>query len=177
MTSPSALHSKATPNWGTPQLVIQKSRELLGGEIILDPATSEGFNREVGARHIWTQETNGLAQSWYFGNGTTVFLNHPGGLTREFWRKLMEEMALGHVAKAVWIGFSVEQLCQLADESPSPLDFSTCILRKRLSFIRDDGFKGSPSHGNYITAIGCDHAEFERLFSDLGKITRGDLAT
>jgi hypothetical protein len=32
----------------------------------------------------------------------------------------------------------------------------------------------SPSHGNYLTAIGCDREEFEKLFSKYGKIYHGN---
>jgi hypothetical protein len=125
-----------------------------------------------------------------------------------------------NIEKAFWVGFSVEQLCTLASEDWHPLDFSTVVLRKRLSFneqidkpilgpwnqqndgntvlvdVKDPvsgnkiqqlrtivGYeppkieKGdSPSHGNYLTAFGCDKAEFEKLFSEYGKISHGVLS-
>lgn len=140
------------------------------GEIHLDPATSPEFNQLVQALLIYTEQDNGLSLAW----GGHVFLNPPGGLVTAFWNKLCDEYRSGNIQKAFWVGFSVEQLCTLADELDHPADFDMCILRKRLIFNREDLSPGeSPSHGNYIAAIGCDPREFERLFSSLGKVTHG----
>jgi hypothetical protein len=171
MSTPKALHSAATPKWGTPPEIIELAR-LLMGYIHLDPASSEEFNYYVRALMIYTELSNGLApESEWSGN---VFLNPPGGLVKEFWDRLVKEYESGNIQKAVWIGFSVEQLCTLADKERHPMDYSICVLRKRLSFTREDlTTGGSPSHGNYICALGCDPKEFERLFGHLGKITHG----
>lgn len=215
MPSPKALHSKKTPKWGTPTEMIEAARELMG-EIHLDPASSEEFNYYVKALMIYTEKTNGLAPECEWGGN--VFCNPPGGLVNEFWRKLTEGLKNGTIDKAFWVGFSVEQLCTLADEEFHPMDYSTCILRKRLSFNQQidtpitrpcqnankpeyplilmkgqDGteylheiigweppkiVKGdSPSHGNYVTAMGCDRVLFEKLFKDRGKIYHGSLVT
>jgi hypothetical protein len=171
MTSPNALHSAKTPKWGTPKDVIEAARELLG-YIHLDPGSSDEFNTLVKALMIYTEQTNGLAQEWY-GN---VFCNPPGGLVNEFWRKLSTSWLAGTVPKAFWVGFSVEQLCTLASEMLHPLVFSKCILRKRLSFNHENLTPGKgPSHGNYVTAIGCDPREFERIWGSKGKISHGKL--
>jgi hypothetical protein len=145
------------------------------GIIHLDPASSEEFNFYVKAFMIYTEQSNGvLPECEWAGN---VFLNPPGGLVKEFWQKLIKEYNSGRVSRAVWVGFSVEQLCTLADEPYHPADYSICYLRKRLNFVREDlSVGGSPSHGNYISAIGCDPAEFERLFGHLGKIVHGKKA-
>lgn len=209
MPTPKALHSKKTPRWGTPQWVIEAARTLMGG-IHLDPGSSEEFNAYVKALMIYTQRDNGLApECAWAGN---VFCNPPGGLVNEFWNKLCTSYVNKDVEKAFWVGFSVEQLCTLAGEQYHPMDFSTVILRKRLSFnqqitqptgryetqkvydmdgvyvgdtqvlIPDGGTieviepGDSPSHGNYLTAMGCDRAEFEKLFSHLGKIYHGKMA-
>ncbi len=171
MTTPVALHSSKSPKWGTPEHIVELARKV--GYIHLDAASSPEFNTIIQALMIYTELDNGLAQEW---NGN-IFLNPPGGLVIEFWDKLMQEIQAGRVTKAFWIGFSVEQLCIMADKELHPLDFSTCILRKRLNFNKEDLSPGSsPSHGNYLTAIGCDPKEFEKLFSSLGKISHGKLA-
>jgi hypothetical protein len=173
MPSPSALHSKKTPKWGSPSLIVEPARELLDGQIMLDPASSPEFNEIVKALMIYTEHDNGLILPWA-GN---VFINPPGGLVKEFWERLIQFVQSGEVEKAVWIGFSVEQLCLLADQEWHPLDFSTCILRKRLAFTQEDGTSGgSPSHGNYVTGLGVDRATFDKLFNHLGHITHGSLA-
>lgn len=203
MPTPKALHSAKTPRWGTPQWVIELARTLMGG-IHLDPASSEEFNAYVKALLIYTQRDNGLAPECVWGGN--VFCNPPGGLVNEFWNKLCKSYKDKDVDRAFWVGFSVEQLCTLASEDWHPLDFSTVILRKRLNFnqqktiltghfdptrVDDEGNAlffadggsveeikqgNSPSHGNYLTAIGCDRAEFEKLFSQYGKISHGVLS-
>lgn len=170
--TPNALHSKKTPNWGTPQRMIDLGRKLLDDKIDLDPASSELFNSLVKADAIYTAETNGLAQIW----AGHVFLNPPGGLVKDFWVKLMQSIQAGYVPKAFWVGFSVEQLCTLADLEFHPLDFSTCILRKRLCFTSADlNTGGAPSHGNYVTGLGVDRDLFDKLFAEHGKIVHGPL--
>lgn len=132
MPTPKALHSKKTPKWGTPEKTIEIGRKLLDGRIDLDPASSEEFNAYVRAMMIYTERDNGLApECEWAGN---VFCNPPGGLVNEFWRKLCEGIKSGAIPKAFWVGFSVEQLCTLAGEEFHPLDFSFCVLRKRLAF-------------------------------------------
>lgn len=198
MPSPKALHSHNSPKWGTPQWVIELARELLG-YIHLDPASSEEFNIYVKALMIYTEDHNGLLpECEWAGN---VFLNPPGGLVNEFWQKLCRAYIEDKtVTKAFWVGFSVEQLCTLADQKYHPGDFSTVILRKRLSFNQElsgpeiilDVATGqtlvthpppriakgnSPSHGNYLTALGCDPALFEKLFKPYGKIIHGIYST
>lgn len=200
MPTPKALHSKSTPKWGSTLWVIEAARRLLG-YIHLDPASSEEFNCFVKALMIYTERDDGLAPEceWH-GN---VFLNPPGGLVTEFWNKLCKAIIKDKtVEKAFWVGFSVEQLCTLASEEFHPMDFSTCILRKRLAFQKEYsepiyqeitvmgeteqvvvGHKPpviipgeNPSHGNYVTALGCDPVEFERIFGPHGKIYHGKLS-
>lgn len=140
---------------------------------MLDPASSPEFNQLVRAWMIYTEQDNGLIQPW-LGN---VMCNPPGGKVRKFWERLLHHINTGDVEKAVWIGFSVEQLCQLTRSEFHPLDFSTCILRSRLPFNTEALIPGeSPSHGNYVTGIGVDRATFDRLFLPQGKVIHGVLA-
>jgi len=167
-----ARHSKATVRWGTPEDIIARERRVFGGQIDLDPCTEAAFEHVVGATHNYSlidRGQDGLALPW-FGR---VHCNPPGGLIPEFWRK-----ALGSDAtQVIWVGFSIEQLGILADEEAHPLDFSCCILRKRLGFRRHDGFEGAPSHANFICGINVSHAAFSIEFGPLGKVTAGRLAT
>ena len=175
MSTPNALHSAKTPRWGTPAWLIELARKLLG-YIHLDPASSIEFNFLVKALMVYTEKDNGLApECLWAGN---IFLNPPGGLVLEFWNKLCKSYLVDKSVDAgFWVGFSVEQLCTLASETYHPSDFSMCVLRKRLNFNREDLQSGqSPSHGNYICAMGVDHAEFEKLFAPYGKVTRGKLS-
>jgi hypothetical protein len=173
MPTPKALHSKATPKWGTPPHIIEAARQLLQGTIHLDPASSPEFNQLVQALLIYTEHDNGLNQPW----GGNVFLNPPGGLVTDFWEKLSHLVATGEVERAFWVGFSVEQLCTLASSEFHPLDFSTCILRKRLAFNTEALTKGgAPAHGNYVTGLNVDRDLFDRLFRSQGRVVHGVLA-
>ncbi len=159
--------------WGSPSEIVEIARTLMGG-IDLDPCSDSHFNKTVVADEYYSldgREEDGLKLPW---NGR-VFVNPPGGLVGEFWDKLMSATDSEEVKKFVWVGFSVEQLCLLADRSEVPLDWHTCILRKRLKFTRRDGFTGSPSHGNYITAGGVRWTAFRAAFAGLGSVHRGTI--
>jgi hypothetical protein len=189
MSTPSALHSKKTPKWGTPEEIGLLARVALGGEIHLDPASSPEFNQRIGAIKIITEAQNGLTTPWSLVPGDldplpgeipplSVFLNPPGGLVKEFWARLVQHYCEGLIHNAIWIGFSVEQLCILQDIELYPMDFRTVILRKRLAFTQENGTPGgSPSHGNYITGLGIGEKSFAECFGDLGRIVAGAYAT
>ena len=171
-----AQHSKKEVRWGTPIDIIERARRVMGS-IDLDPCSSNAFNEVVRADKIYSLDDrgeDGLKLPWT-GN---VFVNPPGGLVKEFWRKTLQEDRTCNSWPAVswnqliWIGFSLEQLAILANENWHPMDFSICILRKRLSFNRFDGYKGSPTHSNYIAGLKVDHTNFKREFRDLGRIYR-----
>jgi hypothetical protein len=168
-----ARHSKATPRWGTPPEYIAMARAALGGRIDLDPMSEPRFNTIVGAERIYTKGDDGLARSW---RAETMLINPAGGLVVQAWRKLIEEMEVAHVSRAVWIGFSVEQLNLLADESRHPHDFSLLTCRKRISFVRHDGYTGAPGHANYVVGLGIAVDDFERAFAGRGRFDHGALA-
>ena len=164
---PNAQHSAKTPKWGTPADIVERARRVMG-RIDLDPCSSNYFQQTVQASKYYSLDDrgeNGLELPW----DGRVFCNPPGGLVREFWKKAI----LSFPEQLVWVGFSLEQLALLvSDQIPHPLDFITCIPRKRIRFTRHDGYSGSPSHSNYITGIGVDYDKFVSEFSDLGKVLR-----
>ena len=145
------------------------------GGIDLDPFSESVFQTVVEADSYYSlteRGEDGILLPW----AEKTHVNHPGGLTKESWRKLLDEIKIGRVEKAVWVGFNMNQLCLLAEEEFHPLDFSTVLFRKRRKFVRHDGYSGSPSQDGYTTVIGCTKAEFEREFSGLGKIIHGEQA-
>lgn len=178
---PSARHSKETPEWYTPGDYVRAARQCMGG-IDLDPASCPEANKVVQARHIYTARNSGLLNPW---NGR-VFINPPGGLVKEFWRKLINEYATDDVTEFVWIGYSIEQLQTLQcldDGTVSPLDpaFALCIPRRRIAFVesaararvrRSLGKQraSSPSHANYIAYGGENPDAFRVEFRAFGAI-------
>lgn len=174
-----ARHSCDSPEWYTPSPYVEAAREVMG-LIDLDPASHAEANLTVKADRFFTAENNGLIQPWY---GRGVFLNPPGGLVAEFWRKFIIEK----FDQGIWIGYSLEQLqtLQCIGAVCSPMDFPICITKKRIAFVENEAkraarieklkalgknpnAKSSPSHSNYITYIGPNVETFERVFSKFG---------
>ncbi len=166
--SPKALHSAHNPSWGTPEFLLTRARDCLGGSLDLDPCSSPKHNERVRATRFYDEADDGLTRPWR----GRVLVNPPGRKVRQFWTKLLGEVQAAAVTNeplsAIWVGFSLAQLAWLQE----PLEYPTCILRKRVAFVREDGQVGhSPSHHNYVTAIGIAPTAFQRAFGALGVIT------
>lgn len=168
-----ARHSKKTNKWGTPSEYVWLSRVALGGSIELDPMSSTAFNETVKAERIYTEEDSCFSHIW---QAKRMFINPAGGLVKEAWKKTVAEYMSGNVLKVIWVGFSVEQLNLLADETAHPLDFSYLLTRKRISFIRHDGYEGAPGHANYVVGLGIPHDFFASVFRQKGRVGCGHLS-
>jgi hypothetical protein len=181
-----ARHTCDSPEWYTPSPFVEAAREVMGG-IDLDPASHEEANGTVKAARYFTAKDDGLQQPWI----GRVFLNPPGGLVAEFWRKLMRErsVVVHPVAEAIWIGYSLEQLqtLQCIGAKHTPLDFSMCVPERRIAFVENEAKraariekliaagkkpnqKSQPSHANYITYLGSHAETFQRVFSRFGQV-------
>jgi hypothetical protein len=175
-----ARHSHDSAEWYTPSLVVEAARTLMGG-IDLDPASHEEANRTVKATRYFTEADNGLLRPWT----GRVFVNPPGGLVPEFWRKWLYE----DFTEGVWVGFSVEQLQTLQCTTFSPIMYPMCIPRRRIAFIENEAMKvkriakllakgkkpnekSQPSHANYIVYRGSQPQRFLEVFSQLGHCRR-----
>jgi hypothetical protein len=177
----SGRHSMDSPEWYTPAPIVEAARRVLG-VIDLDPASHEEANRTIQATTFYTEQDNGLAQEWE----GRVFLNPPGGLVGEFWKKLITSKG---VPEAIWIGYSLEQLqtLQCVGAGMTPLDWTMCVTRKRIAFVENEAKKAarmakliaagkkpnaasSPSHSNYITYIGYRPEVFSVEFSRFGQV-------
>lgn len=171
-------HSKAQPNWETPQEDIEYARKALGGKIDLDPFSCATGNARVKATRYFTPEDDGFKQPWI---GPNLFINHPGGTTKKSWKKLISEIratnAVSRIEKAIWIGFSVEQLCVLADMEIPPTEFSICFLRKRIHFIDPDDLTrpSRPGHANFVCGVGIERDVFEKVYKGMGSFTHGEM--
>lgn len=185
-TATAARHSCDSPEWYTPSPYVEAARAVMGG-IDLDPASHEEANRTVQAKKFYTEEDDGLSQSWT----GRVFLNPPGGLVVEFWWALMLAWRNQHITQAVWIGYSLEQLQTLQSSDvvdfPTPLDFAMCVPRRRIAFVENEAKKAariekmtaagkvpnqksSPSHANYITYLGDQPSKFVQVFGAFGQV-------
>lgn len=181
-------HTSGDNGWRTPGHILARVRRSFGKDIDLDPATSFEANVGVGARWVYTEAMNGLAQTW--GSETlqpTTYCNPPGGKypkghelggqskTALFWDKLMAELALGHIDQAIFMCFSISSLQVLQGHGSAPVtSFPMCIPAKRLAFIDPtDAERDGPSHANaivYVPGRTDRTAEFAQHFWDIGGI-------
>jgi hypothetical protein len=124
-----------TPEWYTPRPFVDAARLVLGA-IDLDPASNREANRIVRARRFYS--SRGELRPWR----GRIFINPPGGLVVEFWRRMMYEWAIGNLTAAIWIGYSIEQLQTLQgdvdDETPNPIEFPICVPRRRIPFVENE---------------------------------------
>ena len=188
-------HSSEQPNWQTPEIQLTAARIALGGTIDFDPWSCVSGNARVkanmwyGPDHPDPRQRDGFAM-WPMVS--TVFCNHPGGTTARAWARVTKELCdCGEASfeRAIWEGFSVEQLCTLGPKGASspftarymcgpfyPVDFSIVLLRQRVHYLDPDkpDRPSRPGHANYVLGIGTNPALFEIAYQARGQIIHGD---
>lgn len=127
--------SKPTDIRYTPRHIIEPVRRVLG-TIDLDPATSTLANQTVKAKHIFTEQDNGLDKTW-FGN---VWLNWPASKSRQFAEKLSIEKRLGRsqVKRAAVMLFNWDHSTQWFDHLNN-LDPVYVLFNYRVKFPDETG--------------------------------------
>ncbi len=175
-SSGSVFHSAESPEWYTPEWLIDLIRQTMG-DIDLDVASCEFANQYVKAKRFYTEADNGLIQPW---DGPRILCNPPGGLVKEFWIRWVTEYLAGHFKMGIWVGFNIQQLQTLQNiHTTSPLDFPFCIPNKRLKFYNPaiDEKKSRPAHANYILFSGPlrMYRTFHRVFTPIGKVVIPEL--
>lgn len=130
-----ARHSMDSPEWYTPSPIAEAAREVMGG-IDLDPASCAEANEIVRANRYYTEAENGLIQPWH----GRVFLNPPGGLVPDFWRKAVAEWEAQRLEQMIYIGYSLEQLQTLQNAHTlfTPMHFPMAVPAKRIAFVENE---------------------------------------
>jgi hypothetical protein len=149
----------------TPQPIIEAARETMR-YISLDPASSEAANERIGADAIFTKETSGLAQPFWWGN---VWMNHPFGRgENEKWiGKLTAEFNNGNVNQACCITFA-----STSEKWFQPLlQYPMCFLSPRTNYLLPDGtvYRGV-TKGSVVTYLGPNVDAFRKAFKQLGTV-------
>lgn len=138
-----ALLSAATVEHGTPEHIVELGREVLGGAIECDAASSAYWNRwVVKARAYFDEERSALSPEferlWTMVNGAPLYstfsINPPGGLVKEFWRFGTHRWLEG--SAVFWVGFSLEQMGYLSRAGLMWPGFRRAVLPKRLAFLQ-----------------------------------------
>jgi hypothetical protein len=168
--------SSKSNEWYTPAHIIELAREVLGS-IDLDPASSPEANETVKATSYCTAQEDGYSQPWGGKDDPiTVWLNPPYGKEEgeretnamRWSRKLIIEHDAGHVKAAILLvkaALGYEWFEQLW------YDYPTCLLRKRLSFVRPDGSDdGEAKHATALIYLGEDIDRFRSAFRSIGRV-------
>lgn len=181
-----AQHSSVTVEHYSPLELIEAARDVMGGDIHLDPATTYSVNKHnVKAHDYFTKDNDGLSRNWW----GCVWLNPPGGRVGNkssaaiWWNKLVTEYLEGRVQQAIFLGFSIEILATTQDfgEGRWIGDFPFCVPRARIDFLKEaePGVfveNNNPTHANVIVflppAMGADEAvwRFHEIFSKFGRV-------
>lgn len=136
--------SAATDEHGSPILVVEMGRIVLGG-IEFDPMTSDYWNfhtvkasryhteRDDCFKHVWRARTMIANPA-----GTVKVEGEPRGpsVPRLCWEKTIAHYTRGEVDSVFWVGYSLEQLPQFQDSPMHPLQFVTNVPASRLRFLR-----------------------------------------
>jgi hypothetical protein len=152
--------------WYTPPDYIDAVREVLGGKIDLDPASSPMAQGVVQAGKFYTIDDDGLAQDW----SGTVWLNPPfkSSLVKQFAEKLIAEHDSGDVPAAVMVTNSYTETSWW--HSLARASAAVCFTRGRIKFDSPHGEKAAPTNGQCFYYFGVERERFERRFSGFGLV-------
>lgn len=168
-----ALSSQSV-DWGTPTEVVAATRELFGGQITMDPASSKAFNERIGAVDWVGLPDNGLDIGWH----GRVLCNPPYGTNEHresntgIWlNKAIDEVLSGRAdAVLFWAPSHIGKIWL------SPVwEHLVCIFNERQLHVRPDGTTGDrPTHGNLAVLVALNPRDwfqpFRRAFDKFGPI-------
>lgn len=115
---PQAAHTAESSEWYTPPPFVESGRRYLGGRIDLDPASCDAAQRIVKAERHFTEQNDGLRQSW--SGAATIWLNPPSP-PAEWWDVLIRTIVARRLSvatgrdrrpliRAVFVAYSVQFL-------------------------------------------------------------------
>lgn len=152
--------------WYTPKPYIESAKRVMGS-IDLDPASCELANKNVQAEKYFTQEDNGLEQTW---NGN-VWMNPP------YAQPLISEFASAITQK--YFDGEINQACVLVNNATETGWFqemlevasAVCFVKGRIKFIDTKGNPGgAPLQGQAILYMGKKPDIFCEHFSQFGTV-------
>ena len=159
--------------WWTPEPIIAAARHALGGQIDLDPASTDQANKTVRAARFFTREQDGLSMPW----SGRVWLNPPFsvGVIGKFVSKLVAEPDV-----SAWCAL----LNNITETVAGQLFLSSahvvCFPASRLRFDGPDaaGKEGAPIMGqmvgaNFRVAPAEGIARFVEAFEPIGVVLPG----
>jgi len=157
----SGMRSSDSDAWFTPERILTPVRAILGA-IDLDPCSTEEAQRNVGARHYYTEADDGLSQPW--GPSESIYMNPPYGRTIGLWTdRLIRAYHSGEVEQA---------LALLPGRTDTdwftPLfAYPICFVHGRLTF---SGYTAGAPFPSVVVYFGAEARRFARVFEPLGAI-------
>jgi len=156
--------------YGTPRTFVEMARSVMGG-IELDPAScAEANTAFVKAKRFYSEEEDGLAQSW---ESETLFMNPPysGNGCYSFACKFAEECELGHIKHAIVLVNSAtgtRAFRHLFDNCDA-----MCFVNKRIQFIDPSGERSQTNNCKeqlFFYRGTRPKTGFMRAFSMIGRV-------
>jgi len=140
----------------TPAYLLEPVRELLGGEIGLDPCTEP--DNPTRALRFYCPPVDGCVESW---EADSVFCNPPYGQVRLRWVKRCIEVGARIPTLLLIPAHTETQTFQLAARACT----SALFVQARLRFgvKRDNGRQEAASHGSVLFGYGVDLSPLAQL--------------
>ena len=149
--------------WYTPAEYVETVRKLFG-KIDLDPASSKLAQNVVQAERFFTQEDNGLNQTW----SGKVWLNPPYAqpAIAQFITKMVEEWVAGNVEEAIVLTHNYTDTAWF-HTAANACD-AICFTRGRIGFLSPEGKKAAPTQGQAFFYFGPRSEMFRDAFAEIG---------
>ena len=147
--------------WYTPIYVIEKVRNLFGGEIDLDACSSLKANQRVLANNYYTKENSCLNREW---NAENAFMNPPysNGLINKCLIEGVGQYLKNNIGEILFLTNSGTDT-KWNKHLQSGIQGYT---NGRINFVYPDGtVAGKPSRGQVFTYFGNNEDKFVEIFS------------
>lgn len=157
-------------SWYTPTKYIDDALTVFGGEISLDPFSSDLANSRIKAKKFFTITDNGLEQEWIPQGNKTIWMNPPYG-------RLMTKAVLKFCS--VWDKKEFEQAIVLCNNATDTKWFKLlsmratafCFTDHRIDFEAFDGkTNGANTRGQCFIYFGKNTSNFKDIFAKHGLI-------
>jgi ParB family chromosome partitioning protein len=172
---PSTAQGTGEEEWYTPKPILNLARELFGGQIDLDPASSDLAQETVQAVAFFDRDDDGLSKEWW----GQVFANPPYtlGIIDKFMDKAAEEYTSGRVTELImlvnnctdtkWFHKGVKHCSAI------------CFTLGRTKFISPVGKDDNRAQGQALLYFGNRPLQFKAIFETIGFMVfpAGALAT